>query len=266
MKNRLVFLLMLSLFICLNFAPATGKESREFEKTFSLNKDGRVTVDTYKGSITVETWSKEMVRVKVKIESDDDWDSYAEEKVKNTEIIFRSSKNTLKIETDYDNIRSRSSGFFKRNVGSLPLVHYSITMPATARLNIDDYKSDTKIMDLYAPIDMETYKGTVIVKNLSGSIDLETYKGDVEVDFSDLSGDCRFETYKGNIEIAIPDNASFDITADVSYKADFDSDFDIDVNYMGRKKRDRTYRGRINRGGASLDIETEKGDIRLFKK
>lgn len=265
MKNRLVFLFVLSLFICANFASSFSRESREFEKTFSLNKDGQVTIDTYKGSIKVETWDKKTVRVKVKIEADD-WDSYAEEKVKNTEIIFRSSNNTLKIKTDYDNIRSRSSGLFKRNMGSLPLVHYSITMPATAQLSIDDYKSDTKIMDLHASVDMETYKGTVVVKNLNGSIDLETFKGDVEVEFKEFSGDCRFETYKGNIELTIPDNSSFDVRANVRYKADFDSDFDLDVIHKGRKRRDRTYRGTINRGGAELDIETEKGDIRLIKK
>jgi len=265
MKNRCVFLLALFLIICVNFVPSISKESREFEKSFSLNKNGRVVIDTYKGSITVETWDRNKVRVQVKIEVDD-WDSYAEEKVKNTEIIFHSSKNTLKIKTDYDKIQSRSSGFFRKNTGSLPLVHYSITMPATARLDIDDYKSFTKIMDLDASIDLETYKGTVVVKELNGSIDLETYKGDVEVEFEKFTGDCHFETFKGNIELAIPKNASFDIRAKISYKADFDSDFDLDVTHKGRKNRDRTYRGKINKGGSELDIETEKGDIRLIKK
>jgi len=253
------------LFIFLNFKAAISKESREIKKTFKLNKEGRVMIDTYKGSITVETWDQEKVSVRVKIEVDE-WDSYAEEKVKNTEIVFRSSKNSLRIKTDYDKIKSHSSGLFSKNVGSLPLVHYSIKMPATAELNIKDYKSDSKIMDLQASLELETYKGTVIVEGLDGSIDLETYKGDVEVEFKKFSGDSRFETYKGDIELAIPENASLNVEAVISYKADFDSDFDLDVTYKGRKGRDRIYRGKINRGGWHLDIETEKGEIRLVKK
>lgn len=265
MKSRLFVPVVFVLMNILNLNLAICKESREIQKTFTLDKDGRVSIDTYKGSITIETWNKEAVSVKVKIEADE-WDSYAEEKVENTEIVFHASKNSLRIKTDYDKIKSRSSGLFSKDVGSLPLVHYWIKMPATAELKVDDYKSDSRITNLNASINFETYKGTVIVQGLEGSFDLETYKGDIEVEFKKFSGNSSFETYKGNIEIMLLKNASFDVEATIGYKADFDSDFELEVKYKGRKHSDRIYRGTINGGGPELYIETEKGDIRLLRK
>ena len=265
MQDRLSVPIVLILIITINSNFALCKESRKIEKSFALKRDGQVFIDTYKGSITIETWSKNEVKVRIKIEADE-WDSYAEKKVKNTEIKFRASKNSLKIKTDYDKIQSRSSRIFSKDVGSLPLVHYWIKMPATSELKVDDYKSDTRITDLHAPIEFETYKGTVVVNGLKGSIDLETYKGDIEIEFDKISGDSRFETYKGNIELMFQSRASFDVRATIGYKADFDSDFKLDVKHRGSKRSDRTYLGAINSGGPELFVETDKGDIRLLRK
>ncbi len=265
MRSKLFVPIVLILIITINSNFAICKESREIEKTFTLKKDGQVSIDTYKGSITIETWNKNEVAVRVKIEADE-WDSYADEKVENTEIIFHASNNSLRIKTDYDKIQSRSSRLFSKDVGSLPLVHYWIKTPATAGLKIDDYKSDTRITDLRAPIEFETYKGTVVVRGLEGSIDLETYKGEVEVEFNQISDNSRFETYKGNIELEFQSSARFDVRATIGYKADFDSDFNLDVKHKGSKRSDRIYRGAINGGGPELYVETDKGDVRLLRK
>jgi len=268
MKNKKLFLIVLMLFTMLNVNSLICQQSREINKSFSLNNDGRLTIDTYKGSINIETWEKEKVQVEVKIEADG-WDKYDEEKVKDTEIIFDSSPNTLTIKTDYDKIKSRSSSFwsrFSKNVGSLPLVHYQITMPRTAELRIEDYKSDSKISNLNAHIDFETYKGEVVIRNLTGSIDIETYKGDVRVEFLDMSDRSRFETYKGDITVELPETAKFDFNASIGKKADFDSDFGFEIKQKGNRKKDRRIEGRINGGGPELYIENEKGEIQIRKK
>ncbi len=252
----------------LNVTSLICQESREINKSFSLNKDGRLTIDTYKGSINIETWEKEKVQVEVKIEADG-WDKYDEEKVKYTEINFHSSPNTLRIKTDYDKIKSRSSSFWSRltkNVGSLPFVHYKITMPGTAELRIEDYKSDSKISNVNAHIDFETYKGEVVIRNLKGSIELETYKGDVRVEFLNMSDRSRFETYKGDITVELPETARFDLNASIGRKADFDSDFDFEITYKSNRRKDRRLNGKINGGGPELYIETEKGEIQIWKK
>ena len=242
MKKLLsIFLLISLIFIMTN--PGDCQESKEIKKSFRLNSDGRVSINTYKGSITIKTWDKSEVNVYVKIEADD-WDKYSEKKVKYTEIDFDHSRQHLKIKTDYDKINKQSSSFwglFSKNTGYLPLVHYEIKMPRTADLIIDDYKSDTEISDLRASIEFETYKGTVEIRELEGSIELETYKGEVEVDFKKITGRNRFETYKGNIEISLPEDANFDLELDLGRKGELNSDFDIKTDRRGRKSKEKYY-------------------------
>ena len=241
----------------------TSAQTREIDKTFALDKKGIVELDNYKGSINIETWDKAEVQVHVKIEADG-WGRDEEEKVEKTEIIFRDSNDRLFIKTDYPS--NDSFGFWGNN-GNNPLVHYTIKMPVTAQLDINDYKSDTDIKGLNADINFETYKGTVIIKNYSGAIDLETYKGDVEIEFTKLTNDSKFDTYKGRIELLLASDAKFSIDADLGKKGDFDSQFDVDNENSRRHRRDDDYvRGNVNGGGPYIEFSTFKGDLRLIKK
>ena len=266
MKNKLftTLVVLTVVFVCGNFSLA--QESRELTESYSLDKDGHVLIDTYKGSIKIETWNKAKIDIHVKIEVDE-WDSNAKDKVKDTEIRFRKSRNSLKIKTDYSNLKSRSLfGKLTKDVGNLPLVHYTIKMPATVELIIDDYKSETQISDMRSFIELETYKGTVDIRNLEGAIDLETYKGDIRVDFDKFEGRSSFETYKGEIDIKIPKNTNFDLNAHIGRKADFDCEFDLDRSYRRSRNKNRSFRESVNGGGHQLRLETDKGDIRLIAK
>jgi hypothetical protein len=258
-----ISVIMLSL---LAVSSAYPQPSKEVSKTVDLANDGRVDIDTYKGSITIETWDQNKVEIYAKIEADgrgrDDRD-----KVEDTQIRIHEASNRVEIVTEYG--KSRHHGFslfglFGGDDGNLPYVHYSIKMPATARLKIKDYKSETTISDLLSSLRMETYKGTVLIKGQSGSVDLETYKGDVRIDFAKYPDDCRFETYKGRIQIELPRGTGFEIRADLGKKSDFQCDFNLDSKRRSRK--DDYIKANVNGGGPELAINTSKGDIRLIEK
>jgi len=265
MKNKFFFFTIIALFTIVTINAALGQESRTVEKSFSLSKDGSVFIDNYKGSIRIETWNRDKVELEVKIEADDN-DKYAEEKVKYTEIQIKSSKSSLRIKTDYDEMRDKLSffrGMFSKNIGNMPLVHYSIKMPATADLRIKDYKSESEIRDVHAFVEFETYKGSLDMKGLEGGINLETYKGDIKIRFDKFTERSTFETYKGNIEITLPDRAGFDLNAKLGRRADFNTDFELQTSIKGRRKKDSSFQAEFNGGGTELRIETERGEIRL---
>ncbi|KAB2845468.1 MAG: DUF4097 domain-containing protein [Melioribacteraceae bacterium] len=236
-----------------------AQKYREEEKTFAIDKNGYVSIETYKGSIIVETWDKAEVYIQVKIEADDEgWsNTNPEEQLENVKIKYDASQNSVRIESKYDKNRS----FWGSE--TLALVHYKIKMPKTANLEIDDYKSDTDIKNLQADIKMETYKGRVDITGLAGGVDLETYKGDAKIDFSELKNSCRLETFKGNIELSLPGNSKFDLNIDTDRKGDFDCDFDYSSS--GRNRED-VVRGSVNGGGHLIEFETSKGDLRIRKK
>lgn len=236
-----------------------AQETKEYNETFSLSSTGTVSVDNYKGTITVEAWDKNEVSVYAKIEPDDDgWNSTSpEEQIERCEVRFRDSGNYVSIETNYE--KNRGWGSETR-----AFVHYTIKMPATAELKIDDYKSEIKIENLNSEIELETYKGRVNIDNFSGSIVVDTYKGEVEVDFVELKDYASFDTYKGDIKLVLPSSSKFDFDFDLGRKGDYRSDFEMMMSRYNSDDGD--LRGKVNGGGPTIKFSTYKGEVYLRKK
>ncbi len=250
------------------FAPhASSQDSREINKSLPLKANGELSIDTYKGSITISTWDKPEVAVYAKIQAEDEFESdVSSEKVRDTEVLIDGSETHVSIKTDYDRVRHRDRGFwsfFNGDWGSLPSVHYTIQMPATANLTIKDYKSKTSVKDLHSSLEFNTYKGDGEIEGLDGSLDLETYKGDIKVGFRNMRNHNRCKTYKGSISLTLPKTAGFDLDADVGRRTDFDTNFDIDFHRRDRHSN-RRCKAAVNGGGADLLLESSKGDVRLF--
>lgn len=250
-------------------ALAQAQNTREIRKTAALNPDGRVFVDTYKGSVSVDVWEKGEVEIVARIEADE-WDRYSQENVRDTEIRIDETSAEVRIKTDYDRLRrGRHRGFwglFDGTSGSLPFVHYTIRMPASARLRIKDYKSDISLAGLKAGIDVETYKGTVEARGVEGGMDLETYKGNIRVEFASLNSASSFETYKGDMDIVLPRTASFHLDAQLGRRGDLDSDFSLASLSDRRSKKRYSYSGDVNGGGPTLRLRTDKGNFRLLNR
>lgn len=249
---------------------ANAQDSRDFSKTVPLKANGEVIIDTYKGSIKVSTWDKPQVEILATIEADDAFDSDdAEEKVRDTEVRVDATESRVRIKTDYDNIHERRHSFwswFDDDRGSLPLVHYTIHMPATASLNIKDYKSRSSVQDLRSDLVFNSYKGEVEITNLVGSLKLETYKGEAKVEFNMMKERCNCETYKGSITLALPKSAGFNLDADLGYRTHFSTDFEVELETHGRHHSNSEYHGPVNGGGSSLVLRSTKGNIRLRQR
>ncbi len=270
LKNVLPILL-LSFFVAL---PTQAQRNKKFSEAVDLSRQGRVVIETYKGSIDVTTWDKDTVEIDAIIEADKDDDLVAL-----TEVRVHRSGNTLRIESDYE--RAKKAGkrkLFGNSYVSLPYVHYRIRMPRTADLQIDDYKSVIEINDLAADLDLETYKGEADINNVAGEVRIDTYKGDVELtelagsleadtykgnitaEFVEFNGNSAVDTYRGTVVLALPRSAGFDLEANMGKKGDLDSDFDLDNVRISDKNK---YRGQVGGGGPDLDIDTYRGEVIL---
>ena len=145
--------------------------------------------------------------------------------------------------------------------GSLPFVHYTVVMPATARLEIEDYKSDTKVSDLKGDLNLNTYKGSVTVTGIEGAARINTYKGDIHVDFARFIRASRFETHKGTFDVGLPRDSRFDLDADMGRRGGLESDFAITMRTT-RSGRE-AMRGAVNGGGPELRFSAYRGSLRL---
>src|SRR5215471_14825130 len=219
-------------------------DSKEINQTVPLNRDGRVYVENFKGSITVTTWDRPEVAISVHIDPDGRADSIEMKKVALTEIRINGSGSSVTIKTDYDRLSSlRLQELLTFHDQSLPLAHYTIQMPATAALEIKDYKSDIHVSDL------------------SSDLKLNTYKGTVQLEFVRFQKDSRFETYKGDIEIRMPKDSHFDLDTESGRHGDLNSDFPVTIS--ARHSSWGHSSGAVNGGGPTLRFTTHKGSLRL---
>ncbi len=238
---------------------AAGAPARNVSKTLPLAGDGRVTVDTYKGSIRVTPWDRAEVAVEARITPDDSCGTERDQKkwMDATRVVIEPAGGGVRIASDYDEL-SWSWHFFGACT-SRPFVHYRISLPRTAALKIHDYKSDTDVKDFAGHLTLETYKGTVTLSGLSGALDLETYKGEVRAGFERLSGDVSVETYKGDVVLTIPSKAGFELKAKAGRRGEIVSDFEGTGVVRSSRRSGLRSSAAVNGGGPRVTLSTDKG-------
>jgi len=242
-----------------------SQSDRVVTKTFSLTPGGRLSLDTYKGSITIDAWDKNEVSMEARITAEGGWSSDDQEDVELVDIFTRQDDSDVTIETSYRRLnRERDGwGFWNSWHSGLPSVHYVIHMPSSAALRVDDYKSESHIAGLNSDLSFETYKGDATIADHDGEVRIETYKGEIAVSFKGAPHESRFETYKGEISVAILRTAGFDVRCHMGRRADLRSDFDIRPERRSRRRDDVRFNDSVNGGGPTLSFETSKGTIRI---
>jgi hypothetical protein len=250
-------------------AAVQASDVKEVHKAIALDKDGLLSVRAFKGSITVTTWDRPEVKMDARIEADGD-DRDARENVQWTDVRISGGGSSVEIKSDYDDVKRHARGFlglFDWDTGPLPFVRYTIQMPATARLDIDDYKSDTRVSDLKSDLKFHTYKGTARITNLDGAASVKTYKGDIQADFARFTRASRFETHKGEIELRLPKDSRFELDANAGRRGDVESDFSMVTRATySRRIHESRVSGTINGGGPELRLTTYKGTLRIRAK
>jgi hypothetical protein len=237
-----------------------AQESRETRKTAHLSQGGEVNIDSFKGSITVTTWDRQEVEIYAKIEADEQ-STDGKKLVQDTEVNIETSANSIRIKSNYDKIQEHSNS--DENSYNLPLIHYTLKVPRTAKLTITDHKSKIAVSDLQAELRIDTHKGSVTVVRQNGAVNLDTHKGDARVEFLNFSKESNFDTHKGEIEIVIPGRAGFELDSDMGKGANLDSTYDLSGLRQKQDRRESQFKGSVNGGGPVLHMNSHKGQIRL---
>ncbi|MFQ5926252.1 MAG: DUF4097 domain-containing protein [Terriglobia bacterium] len=304
MKRRYWAFAVVVVLVSVLAALAQGGDNKEFRKTVEFESGGRLTLDTYKGSIHLSPWDRNQVEVVARIEAGEHVSQeYAERSVEATRVEVWGSASSLTIRSDYEDVPCRDRWWFGGCSKVLPYIHYEIRAPRKLSIRLDDHKSETDISGFEGDFDLDTHKGEVKLANLSGEIRLETHKGrveaselsgdirlnthkgrmnltgvrgrvraethkgDVSIDAVELEGKSRLETYKGTIALRVPESQGFDIRGDVGRRGYFQSDFEVTLRTFGRRRRrGEQIEGRVSGGGPEIYVNTYRGEIRLRRR
>lgn len=236
-------------------AGTLADETEKFEQTYPLNAGGKVSVSNINGSITVETWDKNEVKLEY-VKTADDREALAD-------IIVRieAQPNSFNVETDYGSLfRNQRKGYRRSDV------EYRLTVPRNAVLNeIEAVNGSVKITGASNMTKASAVNGEVRAINLRGTANLSTVNGTVVADFDQLQtgGRVSLNTVNGTVELMIPSDASATIKAD-TVNGKISNDFGLPVR-KGEYVGSDLY-GKVGGGDVQIRLNSVNGELAVRRK
>ncbi len=231
-------------------ALAGGSYSATFDKTYPMNKAGRVSLENVNGEVEVTVWDRAEVQVHAVKEAS------SQSRLDAVEINVKASDDRVAIETHYP-----SSFGHLFNSGHAE-VSYSLTIPRTARLEIDLVNGPLKAEGVSGGLEVEAVNGTVTLRNVAGDIRVETVNGTQQIALAalDPSASVSLESVNGHIELTLPSGAGADVHAE-TVNGRISNDLGLEVEkhrWVGAELS-----GRLGGGGARVEISTVNGGMTI---
>lgn len=232
-------------------------ETEKFEQNYPLSANGRVSVSNVNGSITVEAWDRNEVRLEATKVAD------SKETLQSVEIQIDAKPDHFSVETDYHWNTGRDGGWGR---GRKMEVHFKLMVPRGAVLDeIETVNGSVVVSNFTNQTKVSAVNGNVTANNLRGAASLSTVNGTVAADFERLDPASRIslETVNGTVNLALPSDSNATIKAD-SVNGDIGNDFGLPVRkgkYVGRDMY-----GKLGTGETQVRLESVNGKLWVARK
>lgn len=233
-------------------------ETERFEQSYPLNANGRVRVSNINGSITVEAWDKNEVKLEV-VKTADSRESLAE-----VELQIDARPDSFSIETDYSSWKNRDGG--QRWKDKRLRVDFRLMVPRGATLNeIESVNGSITLSNFTNYTKASAVNGQVKAMNLRGTAILSTVNGTTEADFDGVQSNSKISlsTVNGSVNLLVPSDVNATVKAD-TVNGNISNDFGLPVRkgqYVGRDLY-----GRIGNGEAQIKLESVNGGLSIKRK
>ncbi len=240
-------------------AAVQGDEREKFEQSYPLSGNGRVSVSNVNGSIVMEAWERNEVKLEAVKVAD------TKEALAWVQIKVDSQANTFCVEADYDQFRRERGEKGWRNQGRLE-VHFRLMVPRGAVLDeIETVNGSVTASNFVGITKISAVNGNVNASNLRGTANLSTVNGEVVADFDRLETGSRIalNTVNGKVSLVIPSDSNATLKAD-SLNGDIRTDFGLPVRkgkYVGRDMY-----GKIGNGDVQIKLESVNGPLSILRK
>ena len=144
----------------------TGDETKKFEKTYPLNANGRVNISNVNGSVTVEAWDRNEVKLEYTKVAD------SKERLADVEVKIDAKPEFFSVETDYGSWKDNNNRDRWRNGGKLS-VEFRMMVPRGAVLNkIETVNGSVAVSNFINITRVSAVNGSVNASNLRGTAKL----------------------------------------------------------------------------------------------
>ncbi|MEQ1606811.1 MAG: DUF4097 family beta strand repeat-containing protein [Pyrinomonadaceae bacterium] len=241
-------------------AEITGQdETEKFEQTYPLNAGGRVNVSNVNGSITVEAWDRNEVKLEYTKVAD------TKERLADVQVRIESKPEYFSAETDYDSWSGKNSGDRWKNGGKLN-VEFRLMVPRGAVLNeIETVNGSVTVSNFVNITRVSAVNGSVNASNIRGTAKLSTVNGEVKADFDRLETGSKIscETVNGKVNLVIPSDANATIKVD-SLNGNITNDWGLPIRkgkYVGRDLY-----GKLGNGDVQIRMSSVNGALAIGRK
>jgi DUF4097 and DUF4098 domain-containing protein YvlB len=289
LDSRIAASLLTLLLLAASVHPALAQRAeRNVSDTVAMDADGTVYIDNHDGAITVTPWDRNEVQYEARITH------RRQEGVDNTKIRVDASSASVSLDTDFDDI-PRDGMWGGR---SAPKVFYTLNVPTSASIVIDDHESTIDIRDLTGDVEIDTHDGSMTLTNLSGDVEIDTHDGsmeladltgeveidthdsdlratgltgpleidthdgDIEVEFASLNGPITIDSHDARATITLPAGTGFNLAADMGEDASIDVQPSVSVSSMNGGGM----QGAANGGGPEIRVSSHDGDLQIRER
>ncbi len=221
--------------------------TKTVEKDFQGIENEVINIEGYKSTINVATWSKNEIKVVLKLISKSPDRKTAKTELGFQRYILEKRRGTIHIK----NYLALPSGVTKLN--SIQVSSYHITVPKGCKLQIKNEYGDVNLKQLYGFVKVNTKYGKVQLDDINAAVDINTYFGDLQlnnvdgivklnanhtnVDMEDIGGQVRLQLTLGDLFVGkINNHTDLTVTAskaDITIEQpDYDLfNFEMDTSY-----------------------------------
>jgi DUF4097 and DUF4098 domain-containing protein YvlB len=229
-----------------------GRASDEWTRSYTLAAGGEFQIVGAVGAIAVEAGAGPTVEVKA-------------ERVARarTEDSARQIPSRIRISEDVasDKVVLRTEGLGGVVIGIEVEVNYHVTVPRSTRLRLHTAGGDISIANLDGAVVASATNGAIVARGVAGGFEARSTNGNITVDVSAVSrAPIDLRAVNGQISLTLPVSANANI--DASCTNGSIELVDLPLELTGEQSRRRT-RGRLNEGGAPVELSTTNGDIHI---
>lgn len=220
---------------------------KKFAKSYPATKNIRVELSNRSGTIIVEGWNKDEVRISAVLENP------------TTNIVPQNLSGRIIINLKKDNQGRDDVGY----------ANFTIKVPYSSSVDIETVMGNLKVTDVSGGFVRAhiTSEGDITLTNIGASwVSAENVIGDIFYD-GDIqnNGTYRFVSTRGNINLRIPFRSSFRLvaTAPSTKNISLGSFSNSTMNYIANGKR---VVGQVGDGSASLIVTNQRGGISFLAR
>jgi DUF4097 and DUF4098 domain-containing protein YvlB len=241
---------------------------QDFHYTYPLKSGGRLSVETFNGSVEVSGWDQETVDI-------------SGSKSGPTQEAADALKIAIDNTPDSVSIRVTRPSDRRGNMGA----RFVIKIPRAACVErIFTSNGAIRTEDGSGPARLRTSNGEIRVEGLRGGLEANTSNGSIHASLAPVPAGrpVRLETSNSSVELSLPANFANDIRVSTSNSSitlhmpyqvnahvmarttnsSISSDFEIKMQGDFSKNR---LEGVLGNGGPLIDLSTSNGSIRLLK-